>query len=57
MSDSQKVVVLRGALEEIREKCYSDDQWHTPARTTIEWMKKCWALIQSIAARALRDTE
>ena len=57
MALEEKVRLLRAALEEIRECCFSDDQYRAPARTSLEWSKKSWAKIQAIAAENLRATE
>lgn len=73
MSLEQKVEVLRGALETIREATHAEFQtgpapWEKfdPRRhicptcgraSTVKHLRHCWAMIQSEASRALRDTE
>lgn len=73
MSLEQKVEVLRGALETIREATFAEFQLEVPEdepfnrrkhvcpvcrrASTAEHLKHCWALIQSESARALRVTE
>lgn len=73
MSLEQQVEVLRGALETIREATYAEFQLQVPPGqafnprkhvcpvcgrgSTSEHLLRCWALIQSEAARALRETE
>ena len=73
MSDAEKVTVLRGALETIREATFAEFQLEVPygrpfnpmkhvcplcrRASTAEHLIRHWALIQSEAARALRTTE
>ena len=73
MSLEQKVEVLRGALETIREATFAEFQVG-PAEfeefdrrrhvcplcgrsSTAKHLRGCWSLIQAEASRALRDTE
>lgn len=73
MSLEQKVEVLRGALETIREATYAEFQIEPPSKrefnplahvcpycrraSTAGHLHDKWALIQSEASRVLRDTE
>lgn len=72
-SDKEIIEYLRMALEEIANATWAEFQLETdpafgfrPKRdacplcrraSTAEYLKKQWALIQAISARALRDTE
>jgi hypothetical protein len=73
MSAEEKVQVLTSALETIREATYAQFQEQMDPRvgfrrnrdvcpvcgrgSTVEHLRKNWALIHSAAAAALRETE
>ena len=58
MSDPEKIELLRNAMEEIRElTMLKDNRFGQPIPKTHVEKVRDWALIQSVAARALRDTE
>ena len=56
MSDRERVVILREALEQVRKLTFRDEPPWCPMRTCQLHTGK-WALIQATAARAQRETE
>jgi hypothetical protein len=73
MSAEEKITFLRNSMESIREATFAEFQLETDPNfgfrskrdacplcrraSTAEHLKSSWALIQSEAARALRETE
>lgn len=65
MNDREKVKVLRAGLEEIREETFepyvkkdvTPRDWSPRGTPDMQKKIRSWRKIQSIAARALRDTE
>ena len=56
MSDEEKVKVLSDALSKVRELTFAEDQYGAPKHPYCEKHQGKYALIQTVAAAALRET-